>query len=129
GLFKLKSSELMDCLHILPHKIAIVSFTFFKKKGERKDIDLICCVHIFAAVTMAPTPSPITVPTIALTTFSPTTASPTTASPTTASPTFAPTFEPPYVYIAGDICSQDRCSCATKNPYSCTGQDIEKDFV
>jgi len=48
--------------------------------------------------------------------------------PVTMSPTAAPTYHPPYVYISGDICSDDRCSCHNGGIYNCTGNDIVKEF-
>jgi hypothetical protein len=48
--------------------------------------------------------------------------------PSTMSPTVSPTHEPPYVYISGDVCEKERCSCYEQNPYNCTGDDVTKSF-
>lgn len=68
------------------------------------------------APTSKPTPKPTKTPT-SMPTF-----------PPTSKPTFGPTYDNPDIYISGDICEEDRCSC---NGYSwdCTGEPIYKEFA
>ena len=60
------------------------------------------------AVTLEPTQSPIPIP---------------TAYPTTGMPSPSPTFGDSYVFIGGDICSEDRCECYGFE-LSCVGENI-----
>ena len=64
------------------------------------------------AKTLSPTAAPIPVP---------------TSQPTTKMPTASPTFEDPYLFIGGDICDKDRCSCSGWE-LTCTGPDIYNEW-
>jgi len=46
----------------------------------------------------------------------------------TSAPTPAPSFDNPRVYIAGDICEYDRCSCSDAS-WECTGPSIYKQYA